>query len=84
MNYVMKCTVLTKAHPHMVRNLKNQMCSVLKSWVISYVSFELKPNISKISTVSIIRVHVVNDHTLAICQIDASSCWLKRWFLIQH
>jgi hypothetical protein len=37
---------------------------------ISYVSFDVKPDVSEIS-VSIIRIHMVSDH----CPVGASSDW---------
>jgi hypothetical protein len=53
---------------------------VLKSsQVISYVSVELKSNVSEIPLVSIIRIGVVNDHVslnfTPVCEIVASSYW---------
>jgi hypothetical protein len=53
---------------------------VLKSSrAIRCVNGELKTNVSEISSVSIIRVDVVNDHMSLIytpvCQIDVSSYW---------
>jgi hypothetical protein len=53
---------------------------VLKSSrAISLVNVELKTDVSEISSVSIIRVDVMNDRILLIftpvCQIDSSSYW---------
>jgi hypothetical protein len=49
------------------------------SQVISCVNVELKPSVSAISSVSIIRVGVVNDGMSLIftpvCEIDASLYW---------
>jgi hypothetical protein len=47
--------------------------------VIRHANIELNINISELSSISIIRVDVVNDHMLliytSICQIGASFCW---------
>jgi hypothetical protein len=60
--------------------MAGEIYPVLKSsQVIIHVNVELKTNISGISSVSIVRVSVVNDHTslilMPVCQFDASSYW---------
>jgi hypothetical protein len=49
------------------------------SQALSRVGVELKTSVSEISSGSIFRVDVANDHTslicIPMCQIDASSYW---------
>jgi hypothetical protein len=50
--------------------------TVLKScWAVSYISVELKTDVSEVSFVSIIRMHVVNGHASLIHIYQATFTW---------
>lgn len=58
-------------------NIKGVGFMLKSSQEISHVKFEIKTNISEISSVSIFKVNVVNDHIslifIPVCQIGVSS-----------